>query len=77
MARENDKFHSDIDEIFESYLKTEARPVIRITKGGKVITKMNYDKVMFDSELNIYKRMPDGTLSMINDPDFKAVVISQ
>lgn len=77
MAMENEKFHSDIDAIFESYLKMPEQPVIRIAKNGKVITKMAYDKVLFDSDLNIYKRHPDGTLSKVDNAEFKAVVVSR
>ncbi len=77
MAKQNEQFHSDIDVIFESYLKQDETPVIRIMKDGKVITKMNYKKVLFDSELNIYKREDNGVLTQISDPNFKAVVVSR
>ena len=77
MARENEEFHSDIDAIFESYLKTGEKPIIRIMKNGRISTKMPYGKVLFDSELNIYKRHDDGSITLVDDPEFKAVVISQ
>lgn len=77
MARENDEFHSDIDTIFESYLKTGEKPVVRVMKNGRIITKMPYEKVLFDSDLNIYKRNEDGSVVRVEDPAFKAVVISR
>ena len=77
MARENDEFHSDIDKIFESYLKVGEKPIIRIMKDGRILTKMPYSKVLFDSELNIYKRNDDDSITPVNDPTFKAVVISE
>ncbi len=74
---ENETFHSDIDKIFESYLKQDEKPVIRITQNGKILAKMPYGQVLFDSELNIYKRSKEGELILITDPSFKAVVVSQ
>ena len=74
---ENETFHSDIDKIFESYLKQEEKPVVRIMQNGKVLTKMNYSKVLFDADLRIFKREENGNLVEITDPSFKAVVVSQ
>lgn len=73
----NEKFHSDIDKMFESYLSVDSKPVIRIAKDGIVLTKIPYDRVLFDSKLNIYKKKEDGTLEQVTDPHFSAVVISE
>jgi hypothetical protein len=73
---ENEKFHSDVDKMFESYLGQGEVPLIRVTQNGIINTKMPYDRVLFDSNLNIYKRMPDGSLEQITDTAFKAVVVS-
>lgn len=73
---ENEKFHSDVDKMFESYLAQGETPVIRIAQNGVINTKMPYDRVLFDSNLNIYKKLPDGGLERITDPAFKAVVVS-
>ncbi len=72
----NEQFHSDIDTMFESYLSVNERPVLRITKDGVVLTKMPYGKVLFDSELNIYKKNEDGTIELVTDPHFKVVVVT-
>jgi len=74
---ENETFHSDIDTMFESYLKQGDSPAIRVAKNGVIITKMAYDKVLFDSEMNIYKKKPDGTLEKVTDPAFSAVVVNR
>lgn len=73
---ENEQFHSDIDRMFESYLGRGEKPILRIAKNGVVNTKMPYDKVVFDSDLNIYKKNADGTLERVTDPQFSVVVIS-
>lgn len=72
---ENETFHADVDKMFESYLGAKETPVIRIMKDGKIITKKIYGKVLFDADLNIYKRLPEGGLEQITDPAFKAVVV--
>lgn len=72
----NEQFHSDIDKMFASYLAVGEKPVIRIAKDGVVLTKLPYEKVLFDSELNIYKKNEDGTIEMVTDPHFKAVVVT-
>lgn len=72
----NEQYHSDIDKMFESYLGANERPVLRIAKDGVILTKMPYDKVLFDSDMNIYKKNADGTLEKVTDPHFKAVVVT-
>ncbi len=73
----DEQFHSDIDKMFEYYLKETPKPLLRVCKDGKVITKMNYDKVVFDAEMNIYKILPNGTIERVRDPEFTAVAISR
>jgi len=72
----NEQYHSDIDKMFESYLGANERPALRVAKDGVVLTKMPYGKVLFDSELNIYKKNEDGTIELVTDPHFKAVVVT-
>jgi hypothetical protein len=75
-TRENDQFHSDIEKMFASYLGDVGdKPKVMIAKDGSIITKMNYSKVLFDSDLNIFKINEDGTLKKIEDAAFKAVVV--
>ncbi len=76
---QNGSFHSDINLIFESYLKQEDEPRIAIlnTQTDKVVMKMNYDKVVYGHDMTIYKIKSDGTLEKVDNPEFKAVVIKK
>ena len=71
---ENQQFHSDVEKMFKSYL-SEGEPRIMVAKDGVIITKMPYAKVVFDSDLNIYKIKEDGTLQRVEDPAFSGVVV--
>lgn len=62
--------------MFESYLGKGEKPVLRVAKNGVINTKMPYDKVVFDADLNIYKKKADGTLERVTDPQFSVVVVS-
>ena len=72
---EDIEFYNKVDELFESKLK---RTIIRVKDLDKDIIlgdgDMNYNKVLFDSELNIYK-MDDGKITMVDTNSFKAIVI--
>lgn len=76
---ENQKFHTDVNLMFESFLKKEDRPLILIKnkKTGELVKKMNYDKVVFDSNLNIYKMLKTGKFEKVDNPDYEAVVVKQ
>lgn len=69
------EFHDKVDKMFESRLK---RHIIRIKnlEEDKILTEddMNYGKVLFDSELNIYKVI-NGEISKIEDPNYKALLL--
>lgn len=76
----NREFHSDMDRIFESYLSQEDKPQIMIKdkRSEKIIEDMNYSKVFFDTDLNIYKKDKNsGALIKVDNPDFEAVVIKK
>jgi hypothetical protein len=77
MARENDQFHSDMENMFKSFLMTGEEPKIMVAKNGKIIEKMSYHKVFFDSDMNIYKIKENGTLEKIQDAAFKAIVVKR
>jgi len=72
---EDKEFHDKVDRLFESKLK---RHIIRIKdmKKGNILTEddMNYSKVFFDSNLNIYK-MVDGELLEVENKNFKALLL--
>lgn len=72
---ENGVYHSDINKLFESYLKKEDEPQVLVfdIKENKLIRKMDYSKVLFDTNLNIYKKTQKG-LEAIDSSLFKGVV---
>jgi hypothetical protein len=65
--------------MFESYLsakKDKLQIRIKDLSKGKILsdTDMNYSKVFFDSELNIFKRNQDGFIELVQDDNFEAVI---
>ena len=85
-ALENGVFHSDVDLIFKSYLDKEIEPRIMVenTNEGKVVKKMNYDKVVFGHDMTIYKLEKDlsdllneGVISKVEKPEFRSVVVER
>lgn len=69
------KFHKKVDKMFESKLKQN---FIRVKDLGsdKILTEsdMNYKKVFFDSNMNIYK-IKDGELTLVENENFKAIIL--
>ena len=74
----NAQFHSDINVMFESYLATEPKPriMVRDLKRDVILTSDNvYAKTLFDSNLNMYKMLDNGTFVAVDNKDFDAVVV--
>jgi hypothetical protein len=71
----DEKFHDKVDDMFESRLK---RHIVRIKdlENNKILseTDMDYGRVLFDSDLNIYK-IVDGTPELVENKNFKALLI--
>jgi len=71
----NKEFHDKVDKMFASRLK---RHIVRIKdmENDKILTEedMNYDLVLFDSDLNIYK-LVDGVPQQIDNQNFKALLL--
>lgn len=72
---EDKEFYDKVDHMFESKLK---RYKIRIKdiENDKILTHedMDYNLVLFDANMNIYKYI-NGVLSPVDNPNFKAVLI--
>jgi hypothetical protein len=72
---EDKEFHGKVDKMFESRL---ARHVIRIKdlEKSKILTEddMDYSKVLFDSNLSIYK-IKNGVTTLVENSKFKAIVL--
>ena len=65
--------------MFESYLSAkEEQFQIRIKdiSKDKILsdTDMNYSKVFFDSDLNIYKKNIEDRIELVNNDNFQAVL---
>jgi hypothetical protein len=65
--------------MFESYLSAkEEQFQIRIKdiSKDKILsdTDMNYSKVFFDSNLNIYKKNIEDRIELVNNDNFQAVL---
>jgi hypothetical protein len=76
----NAQFHADINKMFESYLADDAKPKIMVidTKKNEILTdKKIDDNVLFDSNLNMYKKQTDGTYEIVNNVNFDAVVVKK
>ena len=78
----DEKFFKEIDFLFETYLSPKKdRLQIRvknIEKNSILSEKeMNYSKVFFDFQLNIYKIGKDGNIERVDNENFEAVVMRQ
>jgi hypothetical protein len=74
------KFFEEITFLFESYLSPKRDRLkinVKDLTQDKVLEDMNYDKVFFDSELNIYKITKEGKLQRVDNENFEAVVMKQ
>jgi len=74
----DEEFLKKTEQMFEEKLEYEEVPIIRVKslKDNKILENLNYEKLLrFDSELNMYKLQNDGTWVLINNPDFKPVII--
>lgn len=72
------EFYKEIDFLFENYLSSRKDGlVIRIKdiSKDKILEDMNYSKVFFDSDLNIFKIDKDGKLIKVEDRNFESVVL--
>lgn len=65
--------------MFESYLsakKDKLQIRIKDVSKDKILSsaEVNYSKVFFDSELNIFKRNQDGDIELVQNDNFEAVI---
>lgn len=79
----DEKFYQEIDFIFENHLSPKKdNLLLRIKDLSKDLIledskTMNYSKVLFDSDLNIYKIDKEGKIVRIDSDNFEAVVLKQ
>jgi len=71
----DNEFHNKVDKMFESRLD---RNFIKIKDlvNDRILddNDMNYDLVMFDTNLNIYK-LVNGIPTLVENKNFKAVYV--
>lgn len=71
-------FYEKVDKMFEEKLQYEEIPTIKVKslKDNRILENLNYDKLLrFDSNLNMYKLQNDGTWVLVDNPDFKPVIV--
>lgn len=76
----DDARYKEIDLMFETYLspkKDSLKIRVKDTLKEKIYesNEMNYSKVFFDSELNIYKIDEEGKMIKVEKENFEAVVM--
>lgn len=76
------KFYKEVHLLFENYLtkkKDYLQLRIRNIEKNSILSEkeMNYSKVFFDSELNIYKINKEGAFEKVENDNFEAVVMKQ
>lgn len=75
-------FYQEIKFLFETYLSPKRDKLqIRIknldTDSILLEKDMNYSKVFFDAELNIYKLNNEGKIIKVDKDNFEAIVMKQ
>lgn len=76
------KFYQEVHLLFENYLTTKKDSLqlrIRNIEKNSILSEkeMNYSKVFFDSELNIYKINKEGNIEKVENDNFEVAVMKQ
>jgi hypothetical protein len=73
----SEQFFEKVDKMFEEKLGYDEIPAIKIKDISKneILENIDYKNLIrFDSLLNIYKLQKDGLWTIVNNPNFKAVI---
>lgn len=76
-------FYQEVKFLFESYLSPKRDKLqirIRDIEKDSILEEsksMNYSKVLFDSEMNIYKINAQGIPVLVENENFEAIVMKQ
>ena len=73
------KFHNAIKaNIFEKYLKPIMKKRIMVfdKKNNRILETIDYNLLLFDSNMNIYKSI-NGNIQKVDNPDFEAIQIEK
>lgn len=72
---EDKKFHDKVDKMFESALHENSIRVKNMESGELLgENEINYKLLLFDSNLNIYKKVKSEFI-LVDNPKFKAVLV--
>ncbi len=76
------KFYKEITFLFESHLspkKDNLQIRVKNIEKDSILseTDMNYSKVFFDSDLNIFRLDAEGKVTKVENNNFEAVVMKQ
>lgn len=76
------KFYKEIQFLFETYLspkKDNLQIRVKNMEKNSILSEseLNYSKVFFDSDLNMYKIGKSGSLERVDNDNFEAVVMRQ
>lgn len=79
---EDKTFYKEVQFLFESYLspkKDNLQLRVRNIDKNSILSdkEINYSKVFFDSDLNLYKIDKDGKLIKVENDNFETVVMRQ
>ncbi len=70
-------FFGQMDEVFKGILDVDKGKIIVVdSETEKPIPGVKYDKMLFDSELNMFKIDNEGKIVPITNPKFKAILKS-
>ena len=76
-------FYQEVKFLFESYLSPKRDKLqirIKDIEKDSILEEsksMNYSKVLFDSEMNIYKINAQGIPVLVENENFEAIVMKQ
>jgi hypothetical protein len=76
----DEKLFEEIKIMFENHLthkKDRVKLLIKDIEKDTVLSSISYSKVLFDSEMNIYKINDSGIPIMIDNDNFESVIVKQ
>ena len=72
------QFYEKVDKMFEGKLQYEEIPKIKVKdlKNDKILENIQYEKLLrFDSNLNMYKLQKDNSWVLVENENFKPVIV--
>lgn len=77
MEETDKKYHQEIDLMFHKKLfMREITIFIKDLEKNEILYDLDYNLVVFDNNLNIYK-LKEGVLIPVDNPNFQAIVVHE